>query len=111
MLLDRLLEVLSEHQVRWERVSSDAPTIQGGCAVVLSGVDADELCQRLQYSIFLSTSSACSSGQIKISHVLSSMGLSHARGKSVIRLMVDSDTTVAAIEAAGRAIASAATKR
>lgn len=107
-LLARLLEVLSENQIRWVRVSDDAPTISGGCAIEIVGVDADSLCQRLQSTIFLSTSSACSSGQIQLSHVLSSMGIGYDRGRSVIRLMVDATTTVTAIEAASRTIAAAA---
>lgn len=102
--LDTILEILSEHQVRWERLTGDAPTVSGGCAVVVDGIDADELCQRVQNDVYLSTSSACSSGQITLSHVLRAMGVSPDRGRSTIRLMTASSTTMADAERAGAAL-------
>ncbi|MEO7179160.1 MAG: cysteine desulfurase family protein [Allosphingosinicella sp.] len=106
-LLNRILEVLSEHQVRWEKISGEAETVPGGCAIVLPGVDADEVCQRIQNEIFISTSSACSAGRITLSHVLTSMGIDPDRGRSTIRLMMSEYGSIAEAETAGEALARA----
>lgn len=104
-LLDRFLEQLSKHQVRWELLSGDAETVPGGCAIVIPGVDADELCQRVQREVFISTSSACSSGQIDVSHVLKAMGVSRDRANSTIRLMTTRYSTPGEMDAAAAVVA------
>ncbi|RUW67038.1 aminotransferase class V-fold PLP-dependent enzyme, partial [Mesorhizobium sp. M1E.F.Ca.ET.063.01.1.1] len=75
-LIERLLETLEERQLRFSRVSGDAPTVPGTVSIQFFDVDADELCARVARRVSLSTGSACTSGQIKTSHVLESIGLS-----------------------------------
>ena len=106
-LLDRFLEVLSQHQVRWEKISGSAPTVPGGCAIVIPGIDADDICQRIQSRVFLSTSSACSSGQIALSPVLTSMGVGPDRGRSTMRLMTSRYLTIGDVETAAAILAAA----
>jgi cysteine desulfurase len=106
--LQRILDVMAHHQVHWKKVSGDAPTIPGGCALVIDGVDADELCQRVQNDIYLSTSSACSAGQITMSHVLDAMGVSPEQGKSTLRIMTGRFTSLLDAERAGAELARAA---
>lgn len=107
LLLAHFLEALSLRQVRWEKISEDADTVPGGCSIVITGVDADELCQRVQDRVYLSTSSACSSGQISLSHVLTAMNVEPDRGRSVIRLMTSRYLSFDALEVAAAQIADA----
>ena len=106
-LLSQFLDELSKNQVRWEPVSGNAETVPGGCSIVLPDIDADELCQRIQDSVFLSTSSACSSGQIDVSHVLKAMGLSKQNSDSTIRLMTSRYSTPEEMEVAATRFAEA----
>ncbi|RWM21137.1 cysteine desulfurase family protein [Mesorhizobium sp.] len=85
-LIERLLETLEERQLRFRRVSGDAPTVPGTVSIQFFDVDADELCARVARRVSLSTGSACTSGQIKTSHVLESIGLSEIEARSVIRI-------------------------
>ncbi|WP_064710331.1 cysteine desulfurase family protein [Rhizobium bangladeshense] len=85
-LIERLLETLEQRQLRFQRVSGDAPTVPGTASIQFFGIDADELCARIARHVSLSTGSACSSGQIKASHVLESIGLSEIDARGVIRI-------------------------
>ncbi|APG87183.1 cysteine desulfurase family protein [Sinorhizobium americanum] len=85
-LIERLLETLEQRQLRFRRVSGDAPTVPGTASIQLFDVDADELCARIARHVSLSTGSACTSGQIKTSHVLESIGLSETDARGVIRI-------------------------
>ncbi|KAA1183934.1 cysteine desulfurase [Rhizobium tropici] len=85
-LIEQLIETLEQRQLRFRRVSGDAPTVPGAASIQLFGVDADELCARIARHVSLSTGSACTSGQIKTSHVLESIGLSEIDARGVIRI-------------------------
>lgn len=85
-LIEQLLETLQQRQLRFRRVSGDAPTVPGTASIQLIGVDADELCVRIARHVSLSTGSACTSGQIKSSHVLESIGLSETDTRGVVRI-------------------------
>ena len=85
-LIAQLLETLQQRQLRFRRVSGDAPTVPGTASIQLMGIDADELCTRIARQVSLSTGSACTSGQIKLSHVLESIGLSEVDARGVIRI-------------------------
>jgi cysteine desulfurase len=85
-LIAQLLDTLQQRQLRFRRVSGDAPTVPGTASIQLIGIDADELCTRIARQVSLSTGSACTSGQIKSSHVLESIGLSEIDARGVIRI-------------------------
>lgn len=85
-LIEGLLETLEQRQLRFQKVSGDAPTVPGAASIQLFGVDADELCARIARHVSLSTGSACTSGQIRASHVLESIGLSETNARSVVRI-------------------------
>lgn len=86
-LIDLLLQSLRLSQVRFQQITGDASTVPGSVSLQLVGVDADELCARLAPKVSLSTGSACTSGQIKASHVLESIGLSDADARGVVRIL------------------------
>ena len=65
----------------------------------LPGLDAETLLLSLDRAgVSASSGSACTSGSIEPSHVLSAMGLSDARLKSALRLTLGSGTTAAEID-------------
>ncbi|MDV6374155.1 cysteine desulfurase family protein [Deinococcus arenicola] len=61
-------------------------TIPGSLSIKLNGYDAEDIVRRLSTAICLSTGSACTSGSIQPSHVLSSIGLNMQEASSVLRL-------------------------
>lgn len=85
-LIAVLLGGLSRHQLRLRRVTGDAPVVPGSAALQLVGVDADQLCAIIARDVSLSTGSACTSGQIKRSHVLEAIGFSENDASEVIRI-------------------------
>ncbi len=82
------LDELSRRQVRWRRTTGDAPTVPGGMSLSIEGCDGDEIATRLQSTVYLSTGSACSSGQISSSHVLAAMGIDREHAATVVRIML-----------------------
>lgn len=86
-LIDLLLQSLQLRQLRFQLVTGDASTVPGSASLQLTGVDADELCARIAPNVSLSTGSACTSGQIRSSHVLESIGLSDVQARGVIRIL------------------------
>ncbi|AZO18892.1 cysteine desulfurase [Mesorhizobium sp. M2A.F.Ca.ET.043.05.1.1] len=111
-LIEQLLEALEHRQLRFRRVSGDAPTVPGTASIQLFGVDADELCGRIARHVSLSTGSACTSGQIKTSHVLESIGLSEIDARGVIRIFCNRyQNSEEILEAAGHIVDAAALSR
>jgi cysteine desulfurase len=82
------LDELSRRQVRWRRTTGMAQTVPGSLSLQLIGCDANEVATRLQSKVYLSTGSACSSGQISTSHVFSAMGIGPESSSSIIRVML-----------------------
>lgn len=85
-LIEALLDGLGNRQMGLRRVTGDAPVVPGSAALQLAGVDADQLCATVARDVSLSTGSACTSGQIKRSHVLEAIGLSEGDASEVIRI-------------------------
>lgn len=85
-LIGVLLEELASRQLRFRRITGNAAVVPGSAAIQLTDVDADQLCAIAARDVSLSTGSACTSGQIKRSHVLDAMGLSERHARNVIRI-------------------------
>ena len=107
-LAERLLAALRERQLRFARITGDHEIVPGSAALEMEGVDAEGLCMRLARSIHLSTGSACSSGQLRMSHVLDAMGFSQERAASVVRLFWSRYNSPEEVEIAADEICSAA---
>lgn len=85
-LLTMFLERLAKRQLRHARVTNGRPTVPGGAAISIPGVDADALCAALAKNVAVSTGSSCTSGQLTTSHVLAAMGFASDEAKQVVRL-------------------------
>lgn len=85
-LLDTFLDRLSARQLRHAVVTNGHPTVPGGVAISIPGVDGDGLCAALAKTVAISTGSACTSGQLTTSHVFVAMGFSAEDAKQVVRL-------------------------
>lgn len=102
------LDELSRRQVSWRKTTGMATTVPGGMSLSISGCDGDEIATRLANSVYISTGSACSSGQISTSHVLSAMGMDYKESASVIRIMIGRYLTDADVIRAAELISLAA---
>lgn len=105
------LDELTRRQVRWRMTAGDTATVPGALSLRIDGHDGEDIATRLQHSVFISTGSACSSGQITTSHVLSAMGLDHKQSSSVVRMMfgryLSDDEVIRAAELFSAAVISA----
>lgn len=110
LLVNALLEGLAARQLRFRVISGDAALVPGGAALQLFGVDADQLCMAVARNVSLSTGSACSSGQIKQSHVLDAIGFSEEESRQIVRIFCNRYQTEDEIEQAIEHIMAAVTR-
>jgi cysteine desulfurase len=108
MLISRLLERLASRQLCFRRITGHAAVVPGSATLQLADVDADQLCATVARDVSLSTGSACTSGQIKQSHVLKAIGLSEDDARHVIRVFCHRYQNIDEIEAAADRIVAAA---
>jgi cysteine desulfurase len=85
--------------------------LAGSLALSIDGIDADDLCLQLARDVQLSTGSACTSGQLRVSHVLEAMGYSEDRARHVLRAFCHRYLCPDDITRAARQIAGAALRR
>jgi cysteine desulfurase len=108
MLIGTLLDGLASRQLRFRRITGDATVVPGSAALQLADVDADQLCATVARDVSLSTGSACTSGQIKQSHVLDAIGLSESDARHVIRIFCHRYQSIDEIDIAADRIVAAA---
>lgn len=106
-LSSQLLTALSDRQIRCHSITGDHLTVPGSLALQFVGVNAEDLCASVSRHVSMSTGSACTSGQLRMSHVLESMGLSAQEAGSVVRIFCHRYLTDAEIAEAADAIAEA----
>lgn len=108
--VEALLTGLAEQRLRFDRVTDDAPVVAGSAAIAISGIDGDLLCGLVAREVSLSTGSACTSGQLRTSHVLDAMRYSEQEARSVIRIFCSRYNTRAEIDEAVAHIVEAASR-
>lgn len=104
-LSSQLLTALSDRQIRCHPITGDYLTVPGSLALQFVGMNAEELCASVSRHVSMSTGSACTSGQLRISHVLESMGLTSQEAGSVVRIFCHRYLTDTDIAEAADAIA------
>lgn len=107
-LIAILLSELARHQMHFTVLGENAETLPGSAVISIPGIDADDLCAKAGRKVSLSTGSACTSGQIKSSHVLDAIGLSHHQARSVVRIFCNRYTSEEEVISAAQFIADAA---
>jgi len=76
------------------RNGAKEPRLPNTTSLAFAGVEAEALLLILdQLNIFASSGSACTTGSVAPSHVLTAMGLSPAEARSTIRFSLDHDTS------------------
>ncbi len=89
-LIKRLIKTLPSATIN----SQGENTLPSIINVCIHNIDADHLVMELSNrGIYVSSGSACSAGDSDISHVLQSIGLSEANGRSSIRISIGRYTT------------------
>ncbi|MGB9606230.1 MAG: aminotransferase class V-fold PLP-dependent enzyme, partial [Bryobacteraceae bacterium] len=73
------------------------PRLPNTSSLTFPGIDADALLLNLP-EVMMGTGSACSTGALEPSHVLTAMGLSRAEARSTVRVSLGRFTTLADVE-------------
>jgi cysteine desulfurase len=81
-----MLEALGAAGLPIRLATGSNEVVPGSLCLAVEGADADDLCVALAGRVHLSTGSACTSGQLKGSHVLEAMGFSEAKAREVVRM-------------------------
>ncbi|WP_438479575.1 cysteine desulfurase family protein [Oleiharenicola lentus] len=78
------------------RNGAQSPRLPNTTSIAFAGVEAEALLMLLdQLNIYASSGSACTTGSVAPSHVLTAMGLNAAEARSTIRFSLDYETTEA----------------
>ncbi|WP_373420449.1 aminotransferase class V-fold PLP-dependent enzyme [Mesorhizobium sp. L48C026A00] len=106
-LADRLVSRLEAKQVRLQRNTTGSHQLPGSLSLRFFGVDAPSLIDALANSVCLSEGSACTSGQIQPSHVLSAMSFTESEMRETVRIYCGRYNGCSEIDYAADAIADA----
>lgn len=107
-LRDRLVDGLVAGVAGCVETGERAVKIAGNCHVSFEGVESESLLVLLDAAgVYASAGSACASGAVDPSHVLTAMGLSRAQAGASLRLSLGTGTTDADIDLALEAIPAA----
>jgi len=94
------LDVLDRAAIGWSLNVESNARLPGSLNIRIDGIEGDSLVDQLAGSVDIATGSACASGKIEPSHVLTAIGLSGQMARSAIRLYfhryLDEDAAVRA---------------
>jgi cysteine desulfurase len=83
---EHFLKMLAAEGVKFRLNGGESSRLPGSLNMCVPGLDATELMSRLGSAVLISTSSACNSGELQGSYVLSAMGLSPDQVSSSFRV-------------------------
>ena len=110
-LRDRLADGLLATVPGCTETGDRATKVAGNCHVSFEGVESEALLVLLDAAgVYASAGSACASGAVDPSHVLTAMGLSRERAAGSLRLSLGTGTTDADVDLALDAIPAAVTR-
>lgn len=104
-LADRLIANLSDRQVLFEINGLGEIRLPGSLSLRLTGCDGASIIARLSHAVSIAEGSACTSGQITPSHVLTAMGQSAEIASQTVRILCGRYNAENEILAAAEAIA------
>lgn len=110
MLANHFMKRLSEHQVSFSNTVDPSICVPGGLSLIIDSVEADDIVMMVGKQLSISTGSACSSGQVLPSHVLSAMGINTKSARNIFRLLFGRYNSLDDAEVAASVIASAVQK-
>lgn len=106
-LADHLVEGLKKRNIHFTINGLNERRLPGSLSLRLIGCDAASLIGRLSPVISIAEGSACTSGQITPSHVLTAMGQSSAAASETVRIMCGRYNVIGDMDLAAEAIAAA----
>jgi len=102
------LGTLDARAVEWSLTVENVRRLPGSLSLRFDGIEGDSLVDQLSGTVDLATGSACASGKIEPSHVLTALGLSQSEARSTVRLYfdryLDEDAAVRAAGAIAEAV-------
>lgn len=105
MLAERLLQELDGLQVKYFLNVPAPMRASGSLSMRFPGADAVSVIGKIGDKVSISEGSACTSGQINASHVLTSMSLTSEEAAETLRIFCSRYNTIAEIEIAARVLA------
>jgi cysteine desulfurase len=108
LLADRLLDELSKRQVQYTSTVPRRLQVPGSISLRIFGAEAISVIGRLGNSLSISEGSACTSGDISPSHVLTAMGIDRRNAYETLRIYCGRYNTIEEMELAADAIARSA---
>lgn len=106
-LANHFTDILRARGVAFERLGDPAQALPGLRSLRLLGLDARDVLDRSRGALSASTGSACTSGEITVSHVLRAMGLSAEQAVGVLRVGFGRQTTLTEVTLAANGLAAA----
>jgi len=88
-------------------IGADAPRLYNTSNIIFHGIDSEQLMSAIGSHVAASRGSACSTGKIEPSHVLSAMGITETDALSAIRFSFGRYTTKHEVDAASQLITEA----
>lgn len=85
-VVEQFVAALKETRLPHQILGDDKNCLPGLLSLRLPGIDAHELVSSLGDTLYASTGSACTSGELKASHVLRAIGLNETESSEVVRL-------------------------
>lgn len=107
-LAARFVDGLRDQDIPFKVNGLNEPRLPGSLSLHLPGCDAASLIGRLSLTVSIAEGSACTSGQITPSHVLTAMGQSPEMASQTVRILCGRYNTIDEIDAAIEAIIAAA---
>ncbi|MES0100647.1 cysteine desulfurase family protein [Mesorhizobium sp. M0019] len=105
MLAERLLQELDGLQVKYFLNVPEQLRAPGSLSMRFPGADAVSVIGKIGDKVSISEGSACTSGQINSSHVLTSMSITSEEAAETLRIFCSRYNTIAEIEIAARVLA------
>jgi cysteine desulfurase len=104
-LTEGFLASLREEMIIFEIVGDPQTGLPGLLSLRFPGVQASSLLERMLRTVSASSGSACAAGELRSSHVLSSIGLSPEIAREVVRFGVGRSTSISQVVNAARQVA------